>query len=111
MVHAQGSAQKEELLSNMSDEEFDRFVKDIFGTPLKVDAVIKFLGLTRCQNTMAGDFMTRGISGGEKKRLTAAEMLVGPTSLLVMDEISTGLDAATLFSVIKWLKTATHVMR
>jgi ABC-type multidrug transport system ATPase subunit len=44
--------------------------------------------------------MMRGISGGERKRLTTAEMVVGPQRVLLMDEISTGLDSATLFSVI-----------
>jgi ABC-type multidrug transport system ATPase subunit len=44
--------------------------------------------------------MLRGISGGERKRLTTAEMVVGPQRVLLMDEISTGLDSATLHSVI-----------
>jgi ABC-type Mn2+/Zn2+ transport system ATPase subunit len=47
-----------------------------------------------------GGLMMRGISGGERKRLTTAEMVVGPQRVLLMDEISTGLDSATLFSVI-----------
>jgi hypothetical protein len=51
-------------------------------------------------NTQVGDALIRGISGGERKRLTTAEMAVGPRRVLLMDEISTGLDSATLFSVI-----------
>lgn len=86
-------------------------MEKIFGTDAKIEAVISCLGLHHCQHTMVGDAMTRGISGGEKKRLTTAEMLVGPRPLLLMDEISTGLDAATLFSAIKWLKSATHTLR
>ncbi|GMH32356.1 hypothetical protein BSKO_00190 [Bryopsis sp. KO-2023] len=105
------SGSKEDGLNGMSDKEFDELVQEIFGTAVKVEAVIKFLGLSRCEDTMVGDAMSRGISGGERKRLTSAEMLVGPRSLLLMDEISTGLDAATLFSVIKWLRSATHSMR
>lgn len=41
-------------------------------------------------------------SGGEKKRLTTAELVVGPRTVFMMDEISTGLDSATLFTVIKF---------
>jgi ABC-type glutathione transport system ATPase component len=33
----------------------------------------------------------RGVSGGERKRVTTAEMLVGHSRILAMDEISTGL--------------------
>lgn len=106
-----GSEGKEGLIDKISDAEFDCFVEKLFGTDAKIEAVINCLGLQRCQHTMVGDAMTRGISGGEKKRLTTAEMLVGPKPLLLMDEISTGLDAATLFSAIKWLKSATHTLR
>lgn len=35
--------------------------------------------------------MLRGISGGQKKRVTTAEMVVGPKKTLFLDEISTGL--------------------
>ena len=35
--------------------------------------------------------MIRGVSGGQKKRVTLAEMLVGPKKTLFLDEISTGL--------------------
>ncbi|CAD7702122.1 unnamed protein product [Ostreobium quekettii] len=97
--------------ADLPDDEFDAFIQKIWGTAVKVEAIIKFLGLERCKDTMVGDSMTRGISGGEKKRLTSAEMLVGPKTVLLMDDISTGLDSATLFSVIKWLRQATHSLR
>ena len=44
-----------------------------------------------CADTVVGDAMLRGISGGQKKRVTSAEMLVGPKKVLFLDEISTGL--------------------
>ena len=44
-----------------------------------------------CADTMVGDDMLRGISGGQKKRVTASEMIVGPKKVLFLDEISTGL--------------------
>lgn len=55
-----------------------------------VDYVLKLMGIDGCQDTVVGDAMLRGVSGGQKKRVTTAEMLVGFTQLLLMDEISTG---------------------
>ncbi|XP_010528954.1 PREDICTED: ABC transporter G family member 29-like [Tarenaya hassleriana] len=48
--------------------------------------------------------MMRGISGGQKKRLTTGEMIVGPTKTLFMDEISTGLDSSTTYQIVKCLQ-------
>ena len=45
----------------------------------------------------------RGVSGGERKRVTTTEMLVGPRRIMFLDEISTGLDSATLYSIISLL--------
>nr|GME18056.1 pleiotropic drug resistance protein 2-like [Ipomoea batatas] len=54
--------------------------------------------------------MRRGISGGQKKRLTTGEMLVGPAKVLLMDEISTGLDSSTTFQIVKYMRQLVHIM-
>ncbi|GKE75371.1 pleiotropic drug resistance protein 1-like protein, partial [Tanacetum coccineum] len=41
------------------------------------------LGLDICADTLVGDQMIRGISGGEKKRVTTGEMIVGPSKELL----------------------------
>ena len=41
-----------------------------------VDVMLNMLLLTRAADTVIGDDMTRGVSGGEKKRVTTGEMLV-----------------------------------
>ncbi|ETO69418.1 hypothetical protein F444_13983 [Phytophthora nicotianae P1976] len=62
--------------------------------------VIQQLGLQACQDTIVGDSMVRGISGGEKKRLTTGEMEFGNKVVCMMDEFSTGLGSAATFDII-----------
>ncbi|RXI04743.1 hypothetical protein DVH24_039017 [Malus domestica] len=68
------------------------------------------LGLDICADIMVGDDMRRGISGGQKKRVTTGEMLVGPAKAFFMDEISTGLDSSTTFQIVKFMRQMVHIM-
>ncbi|XP_022848356.1 pleiotropic drug resistance protein 2-like [Olea europaea var. sylvestris] len=96
------------------DPEIDTFMKatSMSGqkTSLVTDYVLKILGLDICAEVMVGDDMRRGISGGQKKRVTTGEMLVGPAKALFMDEISTGLDSSTTFQIVKYMKQMVHIM-
>ncbi|WMV48222.1 hypothetical protein MTR67_041607 [Solanum verrucosum] len=75
------------------------------------DYVLKILGLDICADTMVGDEMLRGISGGQKKRVTTGEMLVGPSKALFMDEISTGLDSSTTYSIVNSLRQSVQILK
>ncbi|PQQ20294.1 pleiotropic drug resistance protein 1-like isoform X1 [Prunus yedoensis var. nudiflora] len=77
---------------------------------LDLDLIMKVLGLEACADTVVGDEMTRGISGGQKKRVTTGEMLVGPERVLFMDEISTGLDSSTTFQIVNSLQQYVHIL-
>ncbi|KAF8009455.1 hypothetical protein BT93_J0445 [Corymbia citriodora subsp. variegata] len=96
------------------DPEIDSFMKAtaIAGqeTSLMADYVLKILGLDICADIMVGDDMRRGISGGQKKRVTTGEMLVGPAKAFFMDEISTGLDSSTTFQIVKFMRQMVHIM-
>ncbi|MBA0816130.1 hypothetical protein Gohar_000824, partial [Gossypium harknessii] len=74
------------------------------------DYILKILGLEVCADTFVGDEMRRGISGGQKKRVTTGEMLVGPARALFMDEISTGLDTSTTFHIVNSLRQSIHIL-
>ncbi|XP_020223730.1 pleiotropic drug resistance protein 1 isoform X2 [Cajanus cajan] len=74
------------------------------------DYTLKILGLDICADTIVGNEMRRGISGGQRKRLTTGEMLVGPANALFMDEISTGLDSSTTFQIVSSLKQYVHIL-
>ncbi|KAL7108000.1 hypothetical protein ACP275_06G088600 [Erythranthe tilingii] len=96
------------------DPEIDAFMKAtaVSGqeSSLETDYVLKILGLDICADILVGDEMRRGISGGQKKRLTTGEMLVGPAKVFYMDEISTGLDSSTTFQIIKYMRQMVHIM-
>ncbi|OWM75462.1 hypothetical protein CDL15_Pgr021626 [Punica granatum] len=77
---------------------------------LQTDYILKILGLDICAETIVGDAMNRGISGGQKKRLTTGEMIIGPARVLFMDEISNGLDSSTTFQIITCLQQLAHIM-
>ncbi|KAI5057342.1 hypothetical protein GOP47_0027357 [Adiantum capillus-veneris] len=79
-------------------------------TSIVTDYVLRVLGLEICADTLVGDQMRRGISGGQRKRVTTGEMLVGPAQAFFMDEISTGLDSSTTFQIVKCLQNIVHVM-
>jgi len=67
-----------------------------------VDNVLDEVGLKKAANTLIGvPGFSKGISGGERKRLSIAmELLTGP-SVLFLDEPTTGLDARTALNVIQ----------
>ncbi|XBI80345.1 hypothetical protein VPH35_089539 [Triticum aestivum] len=76
------------------DPNIDTYMKAIsvegLERSMQTDYIMKIMGLDICADVLVGDAMRRGISGGEKKRLTTGEMIVGPSKALFMDEISTG---------------------
>ncbi|XP_049933546.1 pleiotropic drug resistance protein 2-like isoform X3 [Nymphaea colorata] len=96
------------------DPEIDAFMKAaaMQGQQASVvtDYVIKILGLDVCADIIVGNEMIRGISGGQRKRVTTGEMLVGPSKALLMDEISTGLDSSTTFQIVKFIRQFVRVM-
>ncbi|ETI41677.1 hypothetical protein F443_13111, partial [Phytophthora nicotianae P1569] len=75
------------------------------------DIIIQQLGLQNCQNTIVGDAMTRGVSGGERKRVTTGEMEFGTKYVTLMDEISTGLDSAATYDIINTQRSVAHTLR
>ncbi|KAJ0403306.1 hypothetical protein P43SY_009340 [Pythium insidiosum] len=70
----------------------------------RVNTVMEELGLTKCRDTLIGGPSLRGISGGERKRLSfAAEILTNP-SLLFVDEPTSGLDSFMAETVVLQLQ-------
>lgn len=67
------------------------------------EGVMAELGLSKCANTVIGNTFVRGVSGGERKRVSIAhEMLIDP-SLLILDEPTSGLDATAAYRLVATL--------
>ena len=55
----------------------------------------------KCENSQVGSVLQRGISGGERKRVSIGVELVTNPSVLFLDEPTSGLDSYTALVVIK----------
>ncbi|KAK4765866.1 hypothetical protein SAY87_007508 [Trapa incisa] len=70
-----------------------------------VESTIIEMGLQDCADTVIGNWHLRGISGGEKRRVSiAVEILMRPR-LLFLDEPTSGLDSASAFFVTQTLRS------
>lgn len=65
------------------------------------DFVISNIGLERAADTVVGNELLRGVSGGERKRVTTAEMMMAQRPVEFYDQISTGLDSATTYDICR----------
>ncbi|BCS02685.1 uncharacterized protein AKAW2_60949S [Aspergillus luchuensis] len=69
----------------------------------RVEDTIRRFGLESCANTIVGSAFNKGISGGEKRRLSIACETVAEPKVLVLDEPTSGLDSRTALSVLEVL--------
>ncbi|CAN0302100.1 unnamed protein product, partial [Discosporangium mesarthrocarpum] len=65
----------------------------------RVLELLEELGLSGVQRSLIGGGLRRGISGGEKRRLSIATELLNRPALIFLDEPTTGLDASTALRV------------
>ncbi|KAI9470350.1 P-loop containing nucleoside triphosphate hydrolase protein [Coemansia mojavensis] len=70
----------------------------------RVETVLRQLRLTHIKDSKIGGFGDRGVSGGERKRVSIGTELVTDPSILVLDEPSSGLDSSSAEMVITLTK-------
>ncbi|KUL81851.1 hypothetical protein ZTR_09746 [Talaromyces verruculosus] len=69
-----------------------------------VKSVMKLLGLSHLYDSKVGDDYVRGVSGGERKRVSIGEMFLSRASLGAWDNSTRGLDALTALDFIRALR-------
>ena len=68
------------------------------------------LNISHTKNTLVGDAFVRGISGGERKRVSIAEMMATRARVQCWDNTTRGLDASTALDYVKSLRIMTDVL-
>eukprot|EP01018_Ginkgo_biloba_P007516 Gb_05239 [translate_table: standard] len=69
----------------------------------RAEMTIREMGLQDSVNTRIGGWRSKGISGGEKRRVSIAIEILTRPKLLFLDEATSGLDSAAAFHVVKRL--------
>ncbi|KAK4693851.1 hypothetical protein P7C71_g3623, partial [Lecanoromycetidae sp. Uapishka_2] len=70
----------------------------------RAESVLLKMGLRDCANNLVGSDLVKGISGGEKRRVTIAIQILTDPRVLFLDEPTSGLDAFTASSIIEVLR-------
>lgn len=73
------------------------------------DVVMAMYGIYHTMHTRVGDDFVRGVSGGERKRVSIAEVTLSQSGLQCWDNSTRGLDSATALGFIKILRLATEL--
>jgi len=70
----------------------------------RVEEVIKMLSLEECANVPCGDENLKGLSGGQRKRVSIGMELLTNPRVLLLDEPTSGLDSKVASDVIDLIK-------
>lgn len=70
----------------------------------RAESIILKMGLRDCADNLVGSDLVKGISGGEKRRVTIAIQILTEPRVLMLDEPTSGLDAFTACSIIDVLR-------
>ena len=76
-----------------------------------VDELLQELGLVDAQHTRAGSALFKGLSGGQRRRLSLGVALTKQPLVVFLDEPSSGLDAAAAASIMHFLKRTVARLR
>ncbi|CRG87425.1 ABC transporter G family member 5 [Talaromyces islandicus] len=104
--------QEDSLIGSLTVEETLRFAADLSlpGDVSKdqrrerISTLLQTLGIQQQAKTLVGTPIRKGISGGQKRRVSIASQLISCPKILFLDEPTSGLDSTASFEVISYAK-------
>ncbi|KAF9270866.1 hypothetical protein L218DRAFT_889741 [Marasmius fiardii PR-910] len=75
-----------------------------------LQTLLRMLNISHTKNTLVGDAFVRGVSGGERKRVSIAEMMATRARVQCWDNSTRGLDASTALDYVKSLRIMTDIL-
>jgi ABC-type multidrug transport system ATPase subunit len=72
----------------------------------RITALVESFGLRNQANNIVGTPIRKGISGGQKRRLSVISQLITAPMILFLDEPTSGLDSTASYEVISYVKEA-----
>ncbi|KAI3331201.1 ABC-2 type transporter [Ustulina deusta] len=76
-----------------------------------ITTLLKMFNIEHTRHTVVGDALVRGVSGGERKRVSIAEMMITNACVLSWDNSTRGLDASTALDFVKSLRIQTNLYK
>lgn len=76
-----------------------------------IDTLLRMFNISHTRNTIVGNAFVRGVSGGERKRVSIAEMMVTSGTVCAWDNSTRGLDASTALDYAKSLRVMTNIYK
>ena len=73
-------------------------------TEFRVNCYMKLLGLAHAADTYVGDASIKGVSGGEKRRLSYGVEMVAGHGCILADLPTNGLDSASAYALVKTIR-------
>lgn len=104
--------QEDALVGSLTVEESLRFAAKL-SLPSTIDgsqryhrvlAMLQSFGLQNQAKVLVGTPIRKGISGGQKRRLSVASQLITGPTILFLDEPTSGLDSAASFEVMSYIR-------
>ncbi|GLB06836.1 hypothetical protein AtubIFM57258_002153 [Aspergillus tubingensis] len=104
--------QEDALIGSLTVRETLKFAADLslpssvtkFQRKERIHSLLQAFGIQNQASTLVGTPIRKGISGGQKRRVSVASQLMTCPKILFLDEPTSGLDSSASFEVISYVK-------